>query len=153
MNTPCVPPSTCPGDDQQGIVSLTALVLLVVMLFMGQGLLHFVRQGVKNGTAVRQEMEMRLAAESLTERQWLQIKNGDSPLPELKANQRRLLDKGRYAGLDYTVYAHSWGGNIYLIATVIRHDSPLDNILEPHFMVKGVLEKEGEHYVWLGWAP
>lgn len=154
MNIPCVQRYICPShDSQRGGVALVALVLLVVMLFMGRGLIQFVQQGVKNGHAYRQEMEMRLAAESMAEKQWLQLKKDDSRLWTLRENTMISLDRGSYERLDYTVFARSWGGNVYIIATAFHRDSPVDKIIEPHVMVKGVLRKEGNHYVWLGWAP
>lgn len=153
MSTPCVPPSICPGRNQQGIVTITVLVLLVILLFMGRGLVHFVQQGARSGIMFRQEMEMRLVAESMAEKQWHSLQQDDRRLQNLRENVSVLLDSGKFAGLDYTVYGRSWGGNIYLIATAFRRDSVVDEIIEPHVMVKGVLRKEDNHYVWLGWAP
>jgi len=123
------------------------------MLLMGRGLLSFAQQGTQNGYAYRQEMEMRLAAESMVEKQWLRIKMDAGPLQELQEDRMIQLDSGIYEGLYYTVYARCWGGHIYLIATAFRRETALDWIVEPHFMVKGVLGKEENHYVWLGWAP
>ena len=153
MNIPCVQQFICHRRDQRGIASLTALVLLVIMLFMGRGLIYFAEQGVRNGYVFRQEMEMRLVAESMAEQQWLRLKKDDRKLQNLRENAMIPLAEGTYEGMDYTVFARSWGGNIYLIATAFRRSSALDEIIEPHFMVKGVLGKVGEHYEWLGWAP
>ena len=153
MNIPCVQPFICRSPKQQGITSLTALVLLLTMLLMGQGLISFAQQGAKNGEAFRQEMEMRLVAESMAEKQWLKLKQDDCILAGLQENEMISLDSGEWEGLPYTVFARSWGGNIYLIATAFRRSSALDEIIEPHVMVKGILRKEGKHYVWLGWAP
>jgi hypothetical protein len=63
------------------------------------------------------------------------------------------LDKGNDEGLDYTVFARSWGGEVYIIATAFCRETARDKLLEPHVMVKGVLGKEDGHYVWRGWAP
>ena len=96
---------------------------------------------------------MRLVAESMAEKQWNLIRLDEGRLQNLRANSMIFLDKGIADGLDYTVYARSWGGEVYLIATAFYRETARDKLLEPHVMVKGVLVKEGEHYVWRGWAP
>lgn len=156
MSTQYVQPYICPHREeqrQQGIVSIGALVLLVVMVFMGRGLVHFVQQGAAISHGLRQEMNMRLAAESMVEKHWLLLKQDDSKLQRLRPDTMIFLDKGTYGGFVYTVYARNWGEEIYIIATAFRRETELDKIAEPHVMVKGVLGKEGEHYVWRGWAP
>jgi len=156
MSIPYVRLSICPRHEagrQQGGISLVVLLMLAVMLFMGRGLVCFLQQGAENSYYLRQGMQMRLAAESMVEKQWLLLRQDGSKLQKLRANELILLDKGIYEGLDYTVYARSWGGEIYIIATAFSRKTAVEQLIEPHFMVKGVLGKEGERYVWKGWAP
>ena len=155
MSIHCVQPSTCHAKKygQQGFVSMVTMILLVVVIFMGQGLLIFLQQGTENSYSLRQKMKMRLVAESMAEKQWNLIRLDAGRLQNLRANSMIFLDKGIDDGLDYTVYARSWGGEVYLIATAFYRETARDKLLEPHVMVKGVLGKEGEHYVWRGWAP
>ena len=156
MNIPCVQQFICRHYEvrrQQGVISLVALVLLVVMVFMGRGLVYFQQQGAINSYSYRQEMQLRLAAESMVEKQWLSLQNDDSRLQDLQPGTTLLLDKGSHEGVDYTVFAREWGGKVYLIATTFRRNTAIEKIIEPHVMVKGVLAKEGEHYAWRGWAP
>jgi hypothetical protein len=96
---------------------------------------------------------MRLVAESMAEKQGNLVRMDESRLQNLRDNSMILLDQGKDEGLDYTVFARSWGGEIYIIATAFCRETTRDKLLEPHMMVKGVLVKEGEHYVWRGWAP
>lgn len=156
MSTRYARPYICPNREeqrQQGLVSMGALVLLVVMVFMGRGLVHFVQQGAAISHGLRQEMHLRLAAESMVEKHWLLLKKDDSKLQSLRADTSVFLEKGTHEGFAYTVFARNWGGEIYIIATAFRRETEIDKIAEPHVMVKGVLGKEGEHYVWRGWAP
>lgn len=156
MSIPCVRRSICrryEAGRQQGGISLVVLLMLAVMLFMGRGLVCFLQQGAENSYYLRQGMQMRLAAESMVEKQWLQLQQDGSKLQKLRANEMILLDKGIYEELDYTVYAHSWGGEVYIIATAFSRKNAMEKLIEPHFMVKGVLGMEGGRYVWKGWAP
>lgn len=156
MSIPCVRQSICLRCEdrrQQGGISLVVLLMLAVMLFMGRGLVCFLQQGAENSYYLRQGMQLRLVAESMVEKQWLSLKEDGSKLQQLRANEMILLDKGIYEGLDYTVYARSWGGEIYIIATAFSRKTAIDELIEPHLMVKGVLGWEAGHYVWKGWAP
>ena len=155
MSIHCVQPSTCHAKKygQQGFMSMVAMILLVVMIFMGRGLLVFLQQGTENSYSLRQKMRMRLVAESMAEKQGNLVRMDESRLQNLRDNSMILLDQGKDEGLDYTVFARSWGGEIYIIATAFCRETTRDKLLEPHMMVKGVLVKEGEHYVWRGWAP
>ena len=67
MSIRCVQPSTCHAKKygQQGFVSMVTMILLVVVIFMGQGLLIFLQQGTENSYSLRQKMKMRLVAESM----------------------------------------------------------------------------------------
>ena len=134
-------------------MSMVAMILLVVMIFMGRGLLVFLQQGTENSYCLRQKMRMRLVAESMAEKQGNLVRMDESRLQNLRDNSMILLDRGNDEGLNYTVFARSWGGEIYIIATAFCRETARDKLLEPHVMVKGVLGKEGEHYVWRGWAP
>ena len=155
MSIHCVQPSICRNkqDHRQGFVSMGTLILLVVMIFMGRGLLAFLQQGTENSYSLRQKMKLRLVAESMAEKQWNFIRLDESRLQKLRDNSMILLDKGNDEGMDYTVYARSRYGEVYIIATAFCRETARDKLLEPHVMVKGVLGKEGEHYVWRGWAP
>ena len=155
MNIHCVQPSTCHDKKygQQGFMSMVAMILLVVMIFMGRGLLVFLQQGTENSYSLRQKMRMRLVAESMAEKQGNLVRMDESRLQNLRDDSMILLDRGNNEGMDYTVFARSWGGEIYIIATAFCRETTRDKLLEPHMMVKGVLVKEGEHYVWRGWAP
>lgn len=156
MSIPCVRRSICrryEAGRQQGGISLVVLLMLAVMLFMGRGLVCFLQQGAENSYYLRQGMQLRLAAESMVEKQWLQLQQDGSKLQKLRANEMILLDKGTYEALDYTVYARSWGGEVYIIATAFSRKNDREKLIEPHFMVKGVLGMEGGRYVWKGWAP
>lgn len=138
---------------QQGFISLVVLVLLVIMIFLGRGLLCFLQQGVENSYYFRQKTQLRLAAESMAEKQWYLLKFDEGKLQKVQPETMVLLDQGVYEGLDYTVFARNCGGQIYIIATAFCRKTAKENLLEPHIMVKGVLGKDGEHYVWRGWAP
>lgn len=139
--------------SQQGFMSVVTMILLVVMIFMGRGLLVFLQQGTENSYTLRQKMRMRLVAESMAEKQGNLVRMDESRLQNLRDDSMILLDRGNNEGMDYTVFARSWGGEIYIIATAFCRETARDKLLEPHVMVKGVLGKEGEHYVWRGWAP
>jgi len=155
MSIRCVQQYICRRYDiccQQGFISVVVLVLLITTVLMGRGLVYFLQHGVENSHSFRQEMKLRLAAESMAEKQWLFIKKDNSKLQNIKPDAMILLDKGNYDGLDYTVYAHSKSSKIYIIATAFRRDTVKDKITEPHFMVIGVLDKEEDHYVWRGWT-
>lgn len=155
MSIRCVQQSICRRYDtrwQQGFVSVVALVLLMITVLMGRGLVYFLLHGVENSHSFRQEMQLRLAAESMAEKQWLFLKNDDSKLQKIKPGTMVLLDKGNYDDLDYTVYARSKSSKIYIIATAFRRETVRDKITEPHVMVIGVLDKEEDHYVWRGWT-
>ena len=109
MNIHCVQPSTCHAKKygQQGFVSMVTMILLVVVIFMGQGLLIFLQQGTENSYSLRQKMKMRLVAESMAEKQWNLIRLDEGRLQNLRANSMIFLDKGIADGLDYTIYARS----------------------------------------------
>lgn len=155
MSTPFPVPCTCPKDreKQRGMASLTAIILLLVLVFMGRGLLYFARQGAYHVQSYQQEMELRLVAESLVEREWRNVAASDDRLQALGEKTSTLWEKGTYEGFPYAAYVRKQEGKIYVIVTTFRRESALDKIIEPHVMVKGVLGKEGNRYVWLGWAP
>ncbi len=155
MSIHCVQQSTCRDKkySQRGFMSMVAMILLVVMIFMGRGLLAFLQQGAENSYSLRQKMRMRLVAESMAEKQWHLARTDEGRLQNLRENSMIPLDKGNDEGLDYTVFARSWGGEVYIIATAFCRETARDKLLEPHVMVKGVLGKEDGHYVWRGWAP
>ena len=156
MNIRCVPLSICrirKNCSQRGFVSIVSLVLLVILIFMGRGLLCFLQQGAENSYSLRQKMQLRLAAESMAEKKWHLLRTDNTKLQELQPDSMTLLEKGKYEGMDYTVFARSRGDEVYIIATAFCRESGRDNLLEPHFMAKGVLKKVEEKYEWRGWAP
>ena len=123
--------------SQQGFASFTALCLLLVLAFMGRGLVYFSRQGAESARIYHQEMELRLA----------------SPLASLAEKTDSLLERGDYDGLPYRIYGRRQGDRYYIMAYTFCRESEWDKRTEPHFLVKGVLKKDGEQYKWLGWAP
>lgn len=156
MNIPFVVRYTCPedrGSAQQGAASIAVLCLLLVMAFLGRGVTGFTRQGTEGVRIYRQEMNLRLAAESVVEREVLQLRNDDRPIRALPEKIDTLLEKGTYEDYHFTVYARQQAELIYIIGCAFCRETELDEMVEPHVMVKGVLKKNGNQYVWLGWAP
>ncbi len=154
MHIPWKVPCTCRGRrSQRGFASFTALCLLLVLAFMGRGLVYFSRQGAESARIYHQEMQLRLAGESLVEQQVFRLKQDSSPLASLAEKTDSLLERGDYDGLPYRIYGRRQGDRYYIMAYTFCRESEWDKRTEPHFLVKGVLKKDGEQYKWLGWAP
>lgn len=154
MRIPSKVPCICREHrSQQGFASFTALCLLLVLVFMGQGLVCFVRQGADSAIGYHQEMTLRLAGESLVEQQVLRLQQDSSPLAVLVEKEDSLLERGDYEGLPYRIYVRRQEDKFYIMAYTFCRESERDKRIEPHVLVKGVLKKDGEQYKWLGWAP
>lgn len=138
---------------QQGIVSWVALCWLLIMLLLGQGLLNFVCQGARQAGDFTREMELRLRAESAVEENYLTLQSRSQELDALQSKEKLLLgNKGSSEEL-VTGYALKDKGLIYIICTAFDRRTDFGKAAEVHVMAKGVIKKEGDKYVWLGWAP
>ena len=73
-------------------MSMVAMILLVVMIFMGRGLLAFLQQGTENSYSLRQKMRMRLVAESMAEKQGNLVRMDGSRLQNLRDNSMILCN-------------------------------------------------------------
>ena len=143
--------SSCPR--QQGIVSWVALCWLLIMLLLGQGLLYYVGQGARQAGDFSRETELRLRAESAVEENYLALQRRSAELDALQPGAKIYLGTTGSNEEAVTGYALKDKGLIYIIATAFDRRTEFGKAAEVHVMAKGVLKKEGDKYVWLGWAP
>ncbi len=139
--------------SQQGIISWVALVWLLVMLLLGQGLLYFVQQGARQAGDFSRETELRFRAESAVEENYLALKKRTAELDRLRTKEKISLGTTGTKEQAVTGYALKDNDRIYIIATAFDRRTDFGKATEQHVMAKGVLKKEGGKYVWLGWAP
>lgn len=145
------------GSGQQGMVSVTLLCLLFVMLFLGQALFVFAREGAENIQYYRTETQLRLAAEGAAESLWSDLERYEAQLQELREGEKINLQSGNEGEMEVYAYVLMKDGKMYIIATAFRRVSDLEKKVEPHCMVKAEIKKVKDengkaHYKWLGWT-
>ncbi|SHK93264.1 hypothetical protein SAMN05216582_12522 [Selenomonas ruminantium] len=138
-------------------MSVIMLCLLMALLFMGRGLCNFGWQEGENLRQYREEMRLRLAAESAVETVWGDITDYESRFDSLSDGQKIDLSEQvavRDADIETRVYALRKVKKVYLIACAFQRGTEENDILESHRFAKGVIEKvnDKEHYKWLGWT-
>lgn len=160
MNTVCAVPSGCREnrEKQRGMVSVLMLCLMLAMVFLGRGICYFARQEAESVQGYREEMQLRLAAESAVEKVWANIEADKSKVDALRNGVETPWGESREGAMETHTYALAREGKVYIIAcTFFRRGTDFDDVWEPHCRVKGVIQKvrknEVESYAWLGWVP
>ena len=158
----CLRTSQLPIDrqcrSQQGIISVGALCLLLVMMGFGLALLYFVRQMWVDNQAYQQEMTMRLAAESAVECQAADFERSGHQVELLPLNKQQRLAVTRPVdidGLEVTVTGLRQADCLLLIGCALWR--PEGEHWEHKKIVRGILRKYGsseeeKRYVWCGWT-
>lgn len=158
MNTPYPRRCTCMGQQsrierQQGVISWAALGWLLVLALLGQGLVYFTQQGARQAGDYWRETELRLRAESMVEENYGMLQDRSRELDSLPNKGKLYLGTNGVSDREVVGYALKDNGLVYIIATAFDRRTAFGNSTELHVMAKGILKKEGEKYVWLGWAP
>ena len=145
--------------EQQGIISVGALCLLLVMMGFSLALLYFVQQMWSDNQAYQQEMTMRLAAESAVECQAADFeRSGSRQVELLPLNQLQRLAINRPVdvdGLEVTVTVVRQSDSLLLIGCALWR--PQGENWEHKKIVRGIMRKyadteEENRYVWCGWT-
>ena len=146
-------------NRQEGAVSLVLLCMLMVVTALSFGLLYFVRAGQQANAGYEEETRLRLAAESMVELVALRIEE-DPQLParwrddmvmDIKLEAVDLAAVKPPEGVAWKAGGIKRKDKLYLLgyAKNSRNTKPW----EEGRLVKGEMQKVGEHYVWLGWVP
>lgn len=143
---------------QQGIVSVGALCLLLVLMGVGLALLYFVQQMWADNQSYQQEMTMRLAAESVVECQAADFERHGSEAELLPLNQHQRLAVARPStdGLEVTLTGIRRADCLLLVGCALWR--PAGEQWEHKKIVRGILRRYadaemGGRYVWCGWTP
>ena len=153
----CSRPTDGRYREQQGIISVGALCLLLVMMGFGLALLYFVRQMWSDNQSYQQEMTMRLAAESAVECQAIDFERSGCQaelLPMDQGQRMTITQPVAIDGLNVTVTAVRRSDCLLLVGCALWR--PKGENWEHKKIVKGILRKykntgEESRYVWCGW--
>lgn len=135
------------GDGQQGVVSLAALCLMMVMLGFGLAMLYFVRAAWSDNIAYQQEMDLRLAAEGAVEQEARMYELG------LSDGDQSVESSAAMSGMEVRVTPEYREDKLILTGAACWR--PAGGWMHKK-VVRGLLRKQatkkGERYVWCGWA-
>ena len=146
-------------SSQKGAVSVILLCMLMLVMLFSFGLLYFIRAGQQVNTRYVCETRLRLAAESMVELVALRIEQ-DPQIPscwpedivmDIKLATVNLAEVTPPDGVAWKAGGIKRKDKIYLLgyARNSRNAKPWEECR----LVKGEMQKVGEQYVWLGWAP
>ncbi|SDG45163.1 hypothetical protein SAMN05216584_105115 [Selenomonas sp. WCT3] len=146
-------------DRQQGAVSLLLLCMLLVVMVFSFGLLYFIRAGQQANDSYACETRLRLAAESMVELVALRIEQNpqlpsswpEDKVVDIKLAAMHLAEVAPPEGVAWKAGGIKRRDKLYLLgyAKNNRNKKPWEECR----LVKGEMQKVGERYVWLGWAP
>lgn len=144
---------------QRGAAALTVLCMMMAVIALSLGLMHFVRSGQQNNADYVRETRLRLAAESIVEAAALTVEQEPSIAEKWKADTAANINLETIhlsavkppAGVEWKVCGMKREDKIYLIgyARNLQNPSPWEECR----LAKGELQKAGDGYVWLGWVP
>ncbi|SFT52394.1 hypothetical protein SAMN02910356_00890 [Selenomonas sp. GACV-9] len=140
--------------DEEGAVTVVMLCLLMVVVMFALAMMHTVHTMQKANADYQQEMQLRLAAEGVTEQAAQQLMAQPGMAASWQDEDSQPLAGNRFIypeTMAVQVTALPRKDKLYLIGFARYKDRGAK--WERHRMVKGVLKKEGDAYVWLGWAP
>ena len=139
---------------EAGAVTVVMLCLMLVVVLFALAMLHTIHTMQTANEEYQQEMQLRLTAEGVTE-QAAQLLMAEPQQADACWGHKRTEIKT--TGFCYPdtmavqVTAVPRQDTLYLIGFARYKEAGAR--WERHRFVKGVLRKDGNAYVWLGWAP
>lgn len=130
--------------EQAGIISLLALLEIAVLLAFGLGILYFTQTGMQNTRDYQQEMTMHLQIAGEVEADGRKNLEADGSNAALLTRQIT-TDDGTYR---HVITHQMQGDKVYVIGGIFSKGK-----IEQKKLVKGLWQKEGNHYVFQGWVP
>ena len=139
---------------EEGSVSVLMLYFMMVVMAFSMAMLYYVRSGTQANDTYELEMRLRLAAESAVEQEAVYLEQHPEQIAAWQGKEKVKLDDADIApaeGIKICLTALLRQEKLYLVAYVENEKQTTKWI--QHKMVKGVLKKAGERFVWQGWAP
>lgn len=140
--------------SENGSVSVLLLYFLMVVMAFSMVMLYYVQAGVQANDMYEWEMRLRLAAESAVEQEAVYLELHPEQIASWQGKDTVTLGDADIIpaeGTKICLTALPRQETLYLVGYAEREKRITK--WTQHKMVKGVLKKAGDRFVWQGWAP
>lgn len=139
---------------EEGSVSVLALYFMMVVMAFSMAMLYYVQSGAQANDMYAWEMRLRLAAESAVEQEAVLLEMHPEKIAAWQGKDAVTLgdaDITPAEGTKICITALPRQETLYLVGYAEKEKRTTK--WTQHKMVKGVLKKVGNRFVWQGWAP
>lgn len=140
--------------SENGSVSVLMLYFMMVIMAFSMAMLYYVQAGTQTNDRYEWEMRLRLAAESAVEQEAVYLELHPEKIEAWQGQDKVTLgdaDITPAEGTKICITSLPKEDRVYLVA--YAEDEKRTTKWTQHKMVKGVLKKAGDRFVWQGWVP
>lgn len=139
---------------EEGAISVLVLYFMMVVMAFSMAMLYYVQSGAQANDMYAWEMRLRLAAESAVEQEAVHLEMHPEEIAAWQGKESVTLgdaDITPAEGTKICITALPRQETLYLVGYAEKEKRTTK--WTQHKMVKGVLKKAGDRFVWQGWAP